>query len=297
MREMAGRHRPGVPIGGAHAIGDDTLHTEPPMPDARRVLIDLTIMTVVGLLLAVLGPFGSFGMPFALRLGYWLGIALAGYALYLPATVVATRLAGRLALPEVALWIAACVVATVPMTVVAWAVDGLWHPLHLTSAQGWLIRYSNVLILGSAITSIFWFGRVRRQSAMVEAVEPQPQSVPSAPTPPFLDRLPAHLGRDLIALEMEDHYVRAHTQAGSTLILMRMRDAVAELGGIDGAQVHRSWWVARGHVIGTARDGRNVRLLLTGGIEAPVARGQMEALQAAGWIGRSTTVSSRAAIG
>ena len=67
------------------------------MPDTRRLLIDLTIMTVVGVLLAVLGPFGSFAMPFALRLAYWLGIALAGYALYLPATVVATRLARQLA--------------------------------------------------------------------------------------------------------------------------------------------------------------------------------------------------------
>ena len=125
---------------------------------------------------------------------------------------------------------------------------------------------------------------------------PPPVESP-VPTTPFLDRLPPHLGRDLIALEMEDHYVRAHTPAGSTLILMRMRDAVAELTGVDGAQVHRSWWVARGHVTATDRDGRNVRLLLTGGIEAPVARGQLESLQAAGWLGRSTTVSSRAAIG
>lgn len=269
------------------------------MPDTRRLLIDLTIMTVVGVLLAVLGPFGSFAMPFALRLAYWLGIALAGYALYLPATVVATRLARRLALPEAGLWVAACVVATMPMTLVVWAVDGLWHPLRLPSAQGWLASYANVLILGSAITSIFWFGRARRQPGATAAelvVAPPPVESP-VPTTPFLDRLPPHLGRDLIALEMEDHYVRAHTPAGSTLILMRMRDAVAELTGIDGAQVHRSWWVARGHVTATDRDGRNVRLLLTGGIEAPVARGQLESLQAAGWLGRSTTVSSRAAIG
>lgn len=125
---------------------------------------------------------------------------------------------------------------------------------------------------------------------------PAPVIAPPAATP-FLDRLPAHLGRDLIALAMEDHYVRAHTPAGSTLILMRMRDAVAELAGMDGAQVHRSWWVSRSHVTGAQRDGRNVRLLLTGGIEAPVARGQIEPLQAAGWPMRSTTVSSRAAIG
>lgn len=274
------------------------------MPDARRLLIDLTIMTMVGLLLAVLGPFGTFATPFAWRLGYWLGIALAGYALYLPATVVASRMARRMALPEGALWVAACVVATVPMTVVTWGAEGLWHPLRLPSAQGWLARYGNVLILGSAITSIFWFGRARRQAWMptptVETLVPPPPDEPpprgETAAPVFLDRLPAHLGRDLIALEMEDHYVRAHTPAGSTLILMRMRDAVAELTTIDGRLVHRSWWVARPHVIGTARDGRNVRLLLTNGIEAPVARGQTDALQAAGWL-RSTAVSSRAAIG
>lgn len=267
------------------------------MPDTRRLLIDLTIMTVVGVLLAVLGPFGSFAMPFALRLAYWVGIALAGYALYLPATVMATRLARRLALSEAGLWVAACIVATVPMSVVVWAVDGLWHPLQLPGAQAWLTSYANTLILGSAITSIFWFGRARRQPAAIETVA-QPLPSASAPPPvPFLDRLPPHLGRDLIALEMEDHYVRAHTPAGSTLILMRMRDAVAELAGQDGAQVHRSWWVARDHVAGTQRDGRNVRLTLTNGIEAPVARGQMETLQAAGWPMRSTTVSTRAAIG
>lgn len=270
------------------------------MPDSRRLLIDLTIMTVVGLLLAVLGPFGSFAMPFALRLAYWLGIALAGYALYLPATVIATRLARRLALPEAGLWVAACIAATVPMTVVAWAVDGLWRPFRLPGAQEWLTSYANVLVLGSAITSIFWFGRARRQTQApapypVETVLPAKVAPP--PTAPFLDRLPPHLGRDLIALEMEDHYVRAHTPAGSTLILMRMRDAVAELSGIDGVQVHRSWWVARDHVTAVNRDGRSVRLLLTGGIEAPVARGQMEPLQAAGWLTRSRTVSSRAAIG
>ncbi|WP_294326965.1 LytTR family DNA-binding domain-containing protein [uncultured Sphingomonas sp.] len=266
------------------------------MPDARRLLIDLTIMTAIGVLLAVLGPFGSFALPFALRLAYWLGIALAGYALYLPATVIATWLARRLSLPEAGLWVAACVVATVPMTMVVWAVDGLWHPLHLPSAEGWLTSYANVLILGSAITSIFWFGRMRRASAAPSPPLPAPVIAPPAAAP-FLDRLPAHLGRDLIALAMEDHYVRAHTPAGSTLILMRMRDAVAELAGMDGAQVHRSWWVARSHMTGAQRDGRNVRLLLTGGIEAPVARGQIEPLQAAGWPMRSTTVSSRAAIG
>ena len=83
---------------------------------------------------------------------------------------------------------------------------------------------------------------------------------------------------------MEDHYVRAHTPAGSTLLLLRMRDAVAELDGVDGLRVHRSWWVARNAVAGMRREGRNIRLILTNGVEAPVARGETERLRREGWI-------------
>ena len=82
---------------------------------------------------------------------------------------------------------------------------------------------------------------------------------------------------------MEDHYVRAHTVLGSELILLRMRDAVGELEGIDGAQVHRSWWVARDAVEDVKRDGRNLRLVLPGGLEAPVSRARVVELKEAGW--------------
>ncbi|KQN07613.1 LytTR family DNA-binding domain-containing protein [Sphingomonas sp. Leaf25] len=260
------------------------------MPDARRLLIDLAIIGGVGVVLAVLGPFGSFAAPFAWRLVYWVAVVLAGYLCYRPATVAACRVADALDLPEAALWVVACLIATVPMTVLTWAANGVWQPLVLPSASGWLATYANVLVLGSAITLIFWLGhrRVLRTAPVVERIEPPappvaPVVVEALAAPAFLDRLPPHLGRELIALEMEDHYVRAHTPAGSTLILMRMRDAAAELEGIDGRLVHRSWWVARGHVRGMTRDGRNLRLTLTGGIEAPVARGQVEVLQGEGW--------------
>jgi DNA-binding LytR/AlgR family response regulator len=104
------------------------------------------------------------------------------------------------------------------------------------------------------------------------------------PPAPFLDRLPPHLRSGLIALEMEDHYVRAHTAGGSALVLLRMRDAVAELAGIEGMQVHRSWWVARSAVREAVASGRNVTLRLERGIEAPVARSSITALREAGWL-------------
>ena len=76
----------------------------------------------------------------------------------------------------------------------------------------------------------------------------------------FLDRLPPELGRDLVYLRMADHYVEAFTTAGSTLVLMRFADAVAALEDAGGLRVHRSYWVAKKHVTGTAR--RNARTTL-----------------------------------
>ena len=84
-------------------------------------------------------------------------------------------------------------------------------------------------------------------------------------------------------MEAEDHYLRLHTSRGSDLILMRLADAVAELEGIEGAQTHRSWWVAKAAVVDARRgDGRAV-LTLTNGVEAPVSRSYAGALRAAGW--------------
>ncbi len=118
------------------------------------------------------------------------------------------------------------------------------------------------------------------------AVEAAPAAAPQALSPPrFLARIPARLGRDLLALEMEDHYLRIHTRLGSDLILMRMRDAVAELDGLDGLQVHRSWWVARSAVERVDRDGKTMTLTLAGGRTVPVARDRQGEVRAAGWLG------------
>ncbi|TGX42546.1 LytTR family transcriptional regulator [Sphingomonas naasensis] len=76
----------------------------------------------------------------------------------------------------------------------------------------------------------------------------------------------------LAAVEAEDHYCRVHRRDGhSALIHYRFGDALAELAGLDGAQVHRGVWVAAGAVEGAERDGRRWRLRLAGGAAVPVS--------------------------
>ena len=96
----------------------------------------------------------------------------------------------------------------------------------------------------------------------------------------MFDRLPRRLGTDLIYLTVDDHYVKAHTSAGSAIVLMRFADATAELGD-HGLQVHRSYWVARRYLQRLVRkDGRAV-LRLSNGQEIPVSRTYLTAVRAA----------------
>ncbi len=84
-------------------------------------------------------------------------------------------------------------------------------------------------------------------------------------------------------MEAEDHYLRLHTSRGSDLILLRLADALDELDGIEGARVHRSWWVARDAVQAAVRDDGRTSLRLKGDILAPVSRTYVKALRAEGW--------------
>ena len=102
----------------------------------------------------------------------------------------------------------------------------------------------------------------------------------------FLARIPAKISDGgLYAISSEDHYLRIQTSRGSDLILMRLADAIAELKGYDGMQVHRSWWVARQSVDHVKREQGRIFLILRDETAVPVSRTFAPALRAAGWLG------------
>ena len=102
----------------------------------------------------------------------------------------------------------------------------------------------------------------------------------------FAERLPMPFrSAPVIALQAEDHYLRVHFQNGqSTLILMRLSDAIAELPADTGAQTHRSWWIAKEAVRSVVKGEGRATLNLDHAIKAPVSRSFYKALGDAGWL-------------
>ncbi|MDQ2105037.1 LytTR family DNA-binding domain-containing protein [Azospirillum isscasi] len=274
---------------------------QPRTPYLRRLLgRRLPVLLGASLVLALLGPFGTFAdLTLAQRLAYWGGLIGLGSLTFELLTLAATRLlrqraAGwRAMLGGVLLAVAVLMTLTVALLERTLRGMDLLHPLGLAE----LFVY---VVLVTLLTSAAPIWLELRDRGLLTAPAPLPSPPPPPPPddaaatsgdprePAFLARLPARLGRDLLALEMEDHYVRVHTAEGSDLILMRLRDAIAELAGLDGMQVHRSHWVAAAAVAGVERkpDGKLV-LTLRNGLRVPVSRSHTAAVRAAGWAGKA----------
>ena len=100
----------------------------------------------------------------------------------------------------------------------------------------------------------------------------------------FFTRLPSQIGKDVVALHSEDHYLRVFTKLGEALILARLSDAIelCAASGISGTRIHRSWWVSNQSVIKSISLGRKVSLILHGDIEAPVSQSYKAAARQSG---------------
>jgi hypothetical protein len=107
---------------------------------------------------------------------------------------------------------------------------------------------------------------------------------PSLRLPGFVQRLPEEIRAPVLALEAEQHYLRVYTEKGRDLILFRFSDAVGEMAETPGAQVHRSWWVARSAVERAVKESGAWRLVLRDRTEVPVSRTYVLAAKQAGLI-------------
>ncbi|WP_139809944.1 LytTR family DNA-binding domain-containing protein [Sphingomonas azotifigens] len=268
------------------------------MTARRRLFAELVVLGGLIIALAMLGPFGSYAVPLGSRLLHWALYLVTGYLFFRPVIAAGGALARQTRLPRWLAIAAACAFGAFPTSlVIVFAHAGAaWRSV---SGAAIASAYLQTLIVGATVTIVQLL--VERRTAPA-AVAPAPADPPSpalaiakatpgtttpastpAPTPALVELLPAHLRGRILCLENEDHYVRVHTEHGSALLLMRMRDAAAQLEG-RGERVHRGWWVAREAVTAAIRQERNWKLRLSDGREVPVARASVPALRAAGWL-------------
>ena len=253
------------------------------MLGARSFIVQAAVLACLIGLFTLIGPFGTYdSMGAAGRLGYWTLALGANWLVCGSVVILALRLTASTPRWASALAIAgAALAAAVPGTGVVHTAEILFRPGY-EGDNALATIYLGVAVLMMAISVLVVTVLARGRPDSGES-EPSTEAVAaSGAGARFLDRLPPHLGRDLVYLRMADHYVEAFTAAGSTLVLMRFADAVAELEGAGGLRVHRSYWVANDHVTGAKRSNGRIVLNLTGGHEAPVSRGYLAAVRAAG---------------
>jgi DNA-binding LytR/AlgR family response regulator len=91
------------------------------------------------------------------------------------------------------------------------------------------------------------------------------------------------MGRDVIYMEAQEHYLRVVLVGGEQLLLHGLANAIRELevSGAGGMQVHRSYWVNWAHVRRVVADSGGGYCELAGGIRIPVSRRRAAAVRAA----------------
>ena len=262
------------------------------MPFTKRdmhlppLALQLATALALGVFFAALGPFGTYAdLTVGMRYAYWVGLVLAGYLNILVAAHAIAAFAPRLAAGWALAWIT--LASALPTTfVVAW-VESLLRLSHPVALSVFPRVYGSVAVVQLAMLLCLTRFRPPAETLLLKRRRQEVQAAPVSETPApektFYKRIPSHLGGELLALGAEDHYLRVVTPLGSDLILMRLSDALAELGPGAGLQVHRSWWVAKDAVRELRRDGARTVLVLCNGLEVPVSRTYLAAVRAAGW--------------
>ena len=265
------------------------------MPFTKRemhpplLVMQLATALALGLFFAALGPFGTYAdLTVGMRYAYWVGLVLVGYLDILVAAHAIAAFAPRLATTWSLAWIT--LASALPTSLaVAW-VESLVRLSHPVPLSVFPRVYGSVAVVQLAMLLFLTRFKPPAETLLLrrrrQEAPPAPEAIPEIPAASansFAKRIPAHLGSDLLALGAEDHYLRVLTPLGSDLILMRLSDALGELGPEAGLQVHRSWWVAKDAVRELRRDGARTVLVLCNGLEVPVSRTYLAAVRAAGW--------------
>lgn len=227
----------------------------------------------VVLIFWVTGPYGTAErLATVPRLGFWLVLhtvawGIAVLTIVFVNTLLSRRvpsLAGRMAIgtliagAPVGLATEAISLATFGGAVTPWSIAE-------SIASGLLL---SALFCGLTVMTM--------SSRQAEALSPPAEDRTDVP---LLRRLKPENRGPILHMTVADHYTEVTTGRGRELILLRFSDAIEEIGGTPGLQVHRSHFVADAHVERLLRSDGRLAILLKDGSEVPVSRSRTETVR------------------
>lgn len=238
----------------------------------RRVFHPVSIVCCImcGLVASYCGPFGTYeDQIFPDRSFYWFTLIAVSIVVAHAVRITLEKLFPKLSHLEQEL------AATLAFSVV-------YTPLVWEFTVRWVSENGDIGITPSAM-----FGFVLLISMFVSVlilVFSQTVEAKVRAAPAIMARLPKADSGQILSLCAQDHYVHVVTETGRFPLLMRFADAISELDGVEGVQVHRSYWVARKAVEGAVRRNGRHYVTLIDGSEVPVSRSYRRNAESAGLI-------------
>ena len=233
--------------------------------------VTLIAVLAIAAVLGVAGPFGTDDrLALLQRLVYWLAIVALTYGIGSICDALVTWRMARLRF-----WLNVTITALVTGICANLVVIGV----NLITF-GWLPGTAE---LPTFLATTFGIAAIVTTAlALVKQQAPEATASPPPAPPRILQRMPVDKRGALVALCVEDHYVRIQTVKGEALVLLRLSDAMNEVGDTPGARVHRSHWAAFDQVRSARRAGDRAILTMSNGAEIPVSRANIAAIREAG---------------
>jgi hypothetical protein len=226
--------------------------------------------------LTLAGPFGTFnGMTLPERVGFWTLATGLSIAIGVSTAVWVDRRMS--AGPRIMRDLAVASVLTVCFTPLLYLLVFQFTggvDVQMSVLEMALVVFTVPFVVGMFRAAI-QIGHGQSATGPMANTQATPDGMPE---PRLFARIDAARRGALVSISGRDHYVDVVTEAGQTEILIRFSDALRELDGVQGLQVHRSHWVAADAVAGTQRAGGKVCVVLRDGRQVPVSRPYRQAV-------------------
>ena len=238
-------------------------------------LISSTLMTsIIGFFLGYLAPFGTNTLGIYLAILYWQILCFIGALIFLPMSYFVPKYLVRFHLPFLVRFICSLFIATTLMSIIVTYVTSVFFLQELSFIKRFPGEFPRTLVIGTFLTLFFYiksYLNYQKNKVLSHSDSLIPKNNNSS-ADKFMNKLPLEVRGKLLCLEMADHYLKVHTDKGTHMLLMRLKDAISELEHYSGLQTHRSWWVAENAVVGSIKENKKTLLKLENEQLVPVSR-------------------------